>query len=90
MPKKKGTSGGETSKKGPGDLRPRKNPKGGGGGVPGLPAVQGGGVPGSPTLAGGGVPGLAGGGVPGLQGGGVPGGPSLAGGGVPGSISSSA
>ena len=67
MPKKKGTSGRGTSKKGPWDLRPRKNPKGGGGGVPGLPAVQGGGVPGSPTLAGGGVPGLAGGGVPGIS-----------------------
>jgi len=36
MPKKKGTSGGGTSKKGSGDLRPRKNPKGGGGGVPGI------------------------------------------------------
>ena len=43
MPKKKVTSGGGTSKKGSGDLRPRKNPKGGGGGVPGL---AGGGVPG--------------------------------------------
>ena len=36
MPKKKGTSGGGTSKKGSGDLRPGKNPKGGGGGVPGI------------------------------------------------------
>ena len=46
MLKKNGTSGGGTSKKGPGDLRPRKNPKGGGGGVPGSPALAGGGVPG--------------------------------------------
>jgi hypothetical protein len=36
MPKKKGTSGGVTSKKGSGDLQPRKNPTGGGGGVPGI------------------------------------------------------
>ena len=67
MPKKKGTSGGGTSKKGSGDLRPRKNPKGGGGGVPGSPAIQAGGVPGAPSIAGGGVPGLAGGGVPGIR-----------------------
>src|SRR4030095_14775529 len=73
MAKKKDGSAGRTAKKAPGDLRPRKNPTGGGGGVPGSPALQGAGVPGSPALQAGGVPGLQGGGVPGLQGGGVPG-----------------
>ena len=79
MPKKKGTTGGRGSKKGAGDLRPRKDPAGGGGGVPGAPTLQAGGVPGAPSIAGGGVPGS-----PTLAGGGVPGGPSVAGGGVPG------
>jgi hypothetical protein len=50
MPKKKGTSTGGASKKSSGDLRPRKNPKGSGGGVPGAPAIQGEGAPGLPTL----------------------------------------
>ena len=50
MPKKKGTEHK--------DLRPRKNPAGGGGGVPGAPTVAGGGVPGAPSIAGGGVPGI--------------------------------
>jgi hypothetical protein len=50
MPKRKGTSTGGASRKSSGDLPARKNPKGGGGRVPGAPAIQGGGIPGSPTL----------------------------------------
>jgi hypothetical protein len=64
-----------TAKKATGDMKARKNPRGGAGGVPGI------------SLAGGGVPGLLAGGVPGspkVQAGGVPGSPSVQAGGVPG------
>jgi hypothetical protein len=69
MARKKSRGTGRTPKRAAaGDMKPRKNPRGGAGGVPGSPSPQAGGVPGGPTLQAGGIPG-----APGLLAGGVPG-----------------
>jgi len=57
MAKKKSRGTGRPSKSAGGDLKARKNPKGGAGGVPGAPS-RAGGVPGVAGLLAGGVPGI--------------------------------
>jgi hypothetical protein len=59
MARKKSRGPGRTAKRtGVGDMKPRKNPKGGASGVPGGPKLPAGGVAGATGLLAGGLPGI--------------------------------